>query len=456
MFLRPLIPVLFSFAAGILISHETLSVGDGARAALLVVTAALALLVILVPPPHRKRVLCPLFLSAGMFLEMHSRPVSDLADLAEKGVQVTLAGTVLEPSFPGEETARVVLRIEELPEFGGDKGRGEKIALTIFKPVEAYFPGQRILFQARLRAFRNFYNPGYYDYERAMGRSGFSCAASVSDGRRIVPMGMGRLGFPFDQLEGLRKPVRDFLETNLPPDRAALLRALILGEKQGIAPALRDPFNRAGLGHVLAVSGLHVALVAWFAFTVCFHALALSYRAALITDIRRTAAALTCLPVAAYACLTGLEISCQRATIMVLAFLFSMILNKEKETWSTLALAGLLVLALEPAALFSISFQLSFFAVVGILWLGPGLRKLLTFADRGEPGHRPFAFVPGPDLLQSRRQPRLKGLVPLFPGDGHPFPTPLELLPQVGIARLDLSPGQAIQHTRVVFPQACI
>jgi competence protein ComEC len=391
MFLRPLIPVLFSFAAGILVSHETLSGGDMARVSLLVATAALVLLFSLVPSPFRKAVLFPLFLSAGMFLEVHSRPVSDLADLAEQGLQVTIVGTVLEPSLPGDKTARVVVRIEELLTSGDEKGRGEKIALTVFKPLEAYVPGQRILFRARLRPFRNFHNPGHFDYERAMVLSGFSCAAFVSDGRRIVPMGMGRLGFPLDQLEGFRKPVRDFLQQNLPPDQAVLLRALILGEKQGIAPALRDPFNRAGLGHVLAVSGLHVALVAWFAFTVCFHALSLSAGAALLLDIRRTAAALTCLPVVAYAGLTGLEVSCQRAMIMVLVFLFSIILSKEKETWSTLALAGLLVLTLEPAALFTISFQLSFFAVVGILWLGPFLRNVLTFPVRGEVGSRAFA-----------------------------------------------------------------
>ena len=380
MFLRPLIPALLCFAGGILVSHEAFSGGYGERLCLFFCTAGILFLFVLIPTRHRKKAFIPLFFSAGMFLEMHARPAYELADLAEQRFQVTAVGTVLEPSFHTDETARVVVKVEDLLKAGAGKGRGEKIVLTVFKPVQTFHPGQRILFPARLRPFRNFNNPGRYDYEQAMKHSGFACAASVSDGRRIVPMGKGVLGSPLEQLETFRKPVRELLTKNLPSDQAALFQALILGEKQGIGEELREPFNRAGLGHMLAVSGLHVALVAWFTFAVCSFALSLSYRLALVLDIRATTAALTCLPVTAYACLTGFEVSCQRATIMVLVFLFSIILGKDKERWSTLALAGLLVLALDPAALFSISFQLSFSAVVGILWLGPPLRKGLALS----------------------------------------------------------------------------
>jgi len=354
------------------------------RVGLFFATGALAFLFVFLPAPRRTTALIPLFFSAGMFLETVTRPVSDLADLAEKRLKVTMVGTVLEPSFHTDDTARVVVKVEDLLESGSGKGRGEKVVVTVFRPVGFLSPGQRILFPARLRPFRNFNNPGRYDYAQAMKIGGFACAASVSDGRRIVPMGKGDLGFPLEHLETFRKPVRELLSRNLPSDQAALFQALILGEKRGIGKELREPFNKAGLGHVLAVSGLHVALVAWFAFALCLRALCLSYKLALVSNLRGIAAALTCLPVAAYACLTGFEVSCQRATIMVMVFLFSMILGKEKETWSTLALAGLVVLAMEPAALFSLSFQLSFSAVVGILWLGPPLRRWLSFPASGE------------------------------------------------------------------------
>ena len=354
--------------------------------ALFSAAAASCILFLLLPPTMRPAAVCPLFFFSGMFLELHSRPASDLMELAAQGARVGILGTVLEPSFEGGERARIALRVEKIIEGRGEPGRGEKIMVTVYKPAGAYSPGERILFPARLRPFRNFNNPGRFDYEQAMKLRGFVGAASVSDGKSIVPMGKGRLGFPLDGLETLRKPIRVFLGTNLPAEQAALLKALILGEKQGISTELRASFNRTGLGHVLVVSGLHVALVAWLAFAVLVRLLSLSYSLALLVDIRRSAAALTCFPVVAYASLSGFEVSCQRATIMVLVFLLSMILGREKETWSTLALAGLLVLAIDPASLFSISFQLSFFAVTGILWLGPPLRRVLARPVQGQIG----------------------------------------------------------------------
>jgi len=186
-------------------------------------------------------------------------------------------------------------------------------------------------------------------------------------------MGRGNLGFTTAVLEAARRPIRDLFQRQLSPRNGALFRALILGERQGITPELREPFNRAGLGHILAVSGLHIGLVGWLAFYLIKGVLSRSYRLALQTDIRKLAAAITCLPVVAYACLAGFQVSSQRAMIMALAYLFSMVLGREKEIWSTLALAALVVLALDPHALFSISFQLSFFAVIGILWLAPAI-----------------------------------------------------------------------------------
>jgi competence protein ComEC len=212
---------------------------------------------------------------------------------------------------------------------------------------------------------------------------GISCAASVSDGRRVVLIGKGELELPLEILEKVRKPIRSLFHNTLSPRNDALFQALILGERQGIGPELREIFNKTGLGHVLAVSGLHVGLVAWLAFAIVKGLLSLSYRLALKADIRKVAAIITVFPVVAYTCLAGLQVSGQRAMIMALAYLFSIILGREKDVWSTLSLAALVVLAVDPYALFSISFQLSFCAVVGILWLAPILYRKMPMPEEG-------------------------------------------------------------------------
>ena len=286
---------------------------------------------------------------------------------------MTIEGTVLEPPRAVKETARVKVRARRLFLGGKRIWVNENLLVSVYEHVPPLEPGEKIRFPARLRPFKNFNNPGRYNYESAMKLRGYSCAASVSDGRYIVPMGPGHLPLSRRLVETIQRPVREFFKLRLDSDTYALFRALILGERQGISPELREPFNRTGLGHVLAVSGLHIGLVAWISFFLFKGLLSLSYRIALKTDIRKLAAFLTCVPVIGYTCLAGFQVSSQRAMIMVLAFLWSLILGREKEVWSTLALAGLLILAIDPQAVFSISFQLSFIAVIGILWLTPAM-----------------------------------------------------------------------------------
>ncbi|MFH1488273.1 MAG: DNA internalization-related competence protein ComEC/Rec2, partial [Pseudomonadota bacterium] len=261
-----------------------------------------------------------------------------------------------------------------------EKSIQENVLVRVYGYSRDFSPGQRICFPARLGPFKNFENPGRYNYVLAMSARDLVCTASVSDGRRIVPMGRGRLGFPLDVLEKARRSVRDLFNEHLSSENRALFKALILGEKQEITPQLREPFSRTGLGHILAVSGLHVGLMGWLAFTLIKGLLSLSYRITLGTDIRKIAAVITCFPIVGYACLAGFEVSTQRAMIMALAYLLSMILDRENEHWSTLALAAMIVLSLDPHALFTISFQLSFCAVIGILWFAPVIYGSIPFS----------------------------------------------------------------------------
>ena len=376
---RPLVPLLFAFTAGLLASFFTLPVDSAfgiVPAALFVVLLILCLVV----PDGAKYSLCLfLFFFAGSLLELSNRHSSELVALAELQERVTIEGTVLEPAVFREETTSAVVRVDRLHGLESEKAVGEKIRITIYKPDTALAPGDRILFPARLRAFNNFNNPGRYDYVLAMKIRGLSCAASVTDGRRIVPLGKGDLGFPFELIERARKPVREFFAERLSPRNQALFQALILGEQEGVRRDLRELFTITGLGHVLSVSGLHVALVAWFSFALIKRALSLSYQLALRIDLRKTSALFTSIPVVAYTCLAGFQVPSQRSMMTVLVFLFSMILGREKDVWSTLALAALVVLAADPHSIFAISFQLSFLAVVGILWLAPGIFSVISF-----------------------------------------------------------------------------
>jgi competence protein ComEC len=320
-------------------------------------------------------ILLGLFFLTGVILVLNTARQSDLLNLANNREYVTIEGIVLEPTRMDAGIGRLKVMVECLFKDQQSVPIREKIYVSVYQHAMEFYPGDRIRFPARLRSFRNFNNPGRYNYESAMFIQGLSCGASVSDGRRIVPMGKGSLGLPLQTIEIIRRPIRILISETQSMHNQAILRALILGERQLINPDIREPFNISGLGHILAVSGLHIGLIAWLSFGFFKWLLSRSHYLILKTDIRKIAAITACIPVVAYTCLAGFQVSSQRAMIMVLVYLFSVIWGREKEIWSTLALAALVVLAIDPLALFTISFQLSFLAVTGILWLAPAIHS---------------------------------------------------------------------------------
>ncbi len=374
---RPLIPLLLAFAGGILAVHFPAHELNYLIFPFTLVLAALLLLYLACRPRYRPVLLLVLFFSLGAFLQLLTYSPSQLRPLAQQREKVILEGTLLEPVRFLENTAKLVVSVERLFLHTPRVLTGEKVTVTVYGQTPRLLPGRKIRFPAKLRPFRNFRNPGAFDYVSSMAEKGFVCAATVSDGRYIVPMGPGKMPFPYGLLEKIRKPIRQFIRAKLRPEEAALFQALILGERQGIDRSLREPFSKTGLGHILAVSGLHIGLVSWAAFFLIKWILMRSYRLTLSVDIRKLAALITCIPVVFYASLAGLQVSTQRAMIMALVFFASVILDREKDIWSTLAFAALIVLSLDPDALFSISFQLSFGAVLGILWLtSPLIRRM--------------------------------------------------------------------------------
>ncbi len=387
---RPLVPLVLAFVGGLLAAEAPARLHADLG---LILTSFLILPVMVLALAGRSRpwgfgALLALFVLAGGFLRLHDQGrVNTLLPGQTGKARITIQGTVLEPPQHRAQVTRFPVRVDRVVSGQSPLTPGDKLYISVYRHAPDLHPGMRIRFPARLRPFRNFNNPGGYDYERAMRIRGFAGAASISDGRRVVSMlPAGSLGWTGDLLERARAPVRTWIERSLPMPEQGLLRALILGEKQGLPPEVREAFQTAGLAHVLAVSGLHVGLVAWLAFAFFRWSLSRSYGLLLRVDVRKAAALATVLPVTGFAFLAGFQVSTQRAWIMVLAYLFSIAAGREKEVWSTLCLAALLVLAAQPQAIHTISFQLSFGAVAGILWLAPMFYRRIPnpFETRGQ------------------------------------------------------------------------
>jgi len=301
-----------------------------------------------------------------------ARPIPEnLRSLADGSSRTGIEGTIYKAPYVSAGRATFPLHAERV-----FRGEGmEKVTTNLWVRVYGYHGalavGDRIRFPARIREFSNFNNPGRFDYRFYMQSRGIALMAIVGDGRYVVPMGKGKLGFIDSILERVRGPLRLFFHQNLSSRALAIYAALILGERQTLTSRIREPFDRSGVGHIMAVSGLHLGLLAWLFFTLSRWLLSLSHGLILMVDIKKLAALITTVPVLGYGLITGFQLSSQRAVVMILVFLWSIIIGRERDVWSSLCLAALVILSMSGESLFTTSFQLSFLAVAGILWLAP-------------------------------------------------------------------------------------
>ncbi|MBW2235756.1 MAG: DNA internalization-related competence protein ComEC/Rec2, partial [Deltaproteobacteria bacterium] len=228
--------------------------------------------------------------------------------------------------------------------------------------------GDRVRMRARLRPLGGLRNPGRAEAGRHWQRRGVGAAARPLHALLAV-RAPDRSARPLAPLLRLRLRVARRLEALGPG--GPLLAALALGERGGIPDAARRAFSELGIAHLLAVSGLHLALGAGLAFGVARRGLARWAWAAARLDTRRPALALALGFAVAQALLAGFGVPVRRALLLLLAVAAEVLQRRPARRGAALAAAACVVMAFDPAALFSPGAQLSFAATAALV-LAPG------------------------------------------------------------------------------------
>jgi competence protein ComEC len=242
-----------------------------------------------------------------------------------------------------------------------------KLRVTVIGDVPNLAAGDMIRFTSHIRAINNFKNPGGFDYKRYLALKGIWASAYVKADKlsileKVPP------GSPFGILNQARDSFGKSIEKSGDNQAHGVLKALIIGDRSQITEETRQVFHRTGAGHLLAISGLHIGIVASVAFFL-FHWLMLRIKTLLRRAwTRKAAALLSLIPVFIYGMVAGFSPSTQRAVIMVAIVLMTFLFEREQDPVNTLSLAALVILVLDPPSLFSISFQLSFTAVFSIIY----------------------------------------------------------------------------------------
>lgn len=223
--------------------------------------------------------------------------------------------------------------------------------------------------------------PDGFDFQRQAFFEGIS-AVGFSIGKAEVRARAGEgAAVPITHVVGrLRADLTRRITQALPGPSGAMAAALITGERRAIPDNIIDAMRDSGLAHLLAISGLHIGLVAGLLFGLIRATCALVPPLALNYPIKKWAAVVALIGAFAYALIAGAMLPTQRAFLMLSIALLGVMLDRRGITLRSVAWAALAVLVFQPEALLSASFQMSFAAVTALVavYEGYAARRLIS------------------------------------------------------------------------------
>jgi competence protein ComEC len=266
-------------------------------------------------------------------------------------------------------TDRFVLRVTHM-ETRRATPTLERVRLSVRKGT-APPVGSFIEMKARLLPPLSPLRPGSYDFGRDMffqgiGASGFAMGAITT----LDPPQSGGWKLRYAAaMQGMRDAIDARIRTVLSGDNRAIATALLTGRRDAITTPVNDAMFISGLGHVLSISGYHMAVVAGVVFFAVRALLALIPALTVTFPIKKWSAAAAFAAATFYLLLSGAEVATQRSYFMTAVVLIAVMVDRRAVTFRTLAVAAMIVLMFAPEALVHPSFQMSFAATLGLVAL---------------------------------------------------------------------------------------
>jgi competence protein ComEC len=279
---------------------------------------------------------------------------------------VTISGFV-ELREESQHTDRFVLRVDRM-EGGRMDDKPERVRLSVKRgtaPPAGAFVEVKALLDPPLQPLE----PGSYDFARDMFFQGIGASGFVRGRINILapPASQGPMQRADALVQGLRDAIDARIRAVLPGDPGAIAAMLINGRRDSIDPHLYDVMFVSGIGHVLSISGYHMAVVAGVIFFIFRAGLALIPGFGDRFPIKKWAAFAALLVTAFYLVLSGNQVATQRSFIMIAVVLIGVMLDRPTLTMRTITIAALLVLFFVPQAVVHPSFQMSFAATLALV-----------------------------------------------------------------------------------------
>jgi len=217
-----------------------------------------------------------------------------------------------------------------------------------------------------------------FDYKSYLEHQGIY---SICYYPKIEILEEGRGFEPLQWLYSFRGRLSDSLTKALPEPQGSLAQGILLGIRSNIPYSVTQAFSRSGTAHILAISGLHITIII---------GILLSFLILVFGKQRSIYIWLTLIAIWIYALLTGMHPPVIRATMMGSLFLLAEYLGRQRSAITALAFAAAVMVGIQPQILWSISFQLSFTAMLGLIlfypylksWGRKGVAKVFEYRDK--------------------------------------------------------------------------
>lgn len=224
-------------------------------------------------------------------------------------------------------------------------------------------PGNEIWVSGNLKEFTQPTNPGQFD-QRAYYKEKGIYYQFQADELKVTDSDF--LCWK-KSLYQIRDRIANVYENTLPEKECGIITAMILGDKSVLDMDVKKLYQASGIGHILAISGLHVTILGMALYRFLQRlGVSVKFRVFLCVIL------LLC-----YGRMTNFSVSTSRAVIMMILFLAAECIGRSYDAGSALAFSGIIILLQKPFALFSCSFLLSFGAILGLNLIQPVLKLLL-------------------------------------------------------------------------------
>lgn len=383
--LPPLTRAMLAFAAGLIASRSPLLPGTS----LLWPAALLALCLAGLPLLRRKEAaqplaIMPLFFLCGILFALSSSnrllPAHHLAHFIQEKQELSLTCRLIDK--PVRKNNRTQITVEAESVLSGPGGTPlpatGRARLTVnAQDLADLVPGRFYQVRCRLARPRNTGTPGAFDHAGFLAARDILVTGWVAHPLFIQPVSplfsAGTDRSPRFFFERIRQDIEYFLAASLAPETAGFYRALLIGDRSGLDHGIQENFKAAGVMHLLAISGMHLGVLAFLAAFLFTRLSKCAPSLYLHLPAFKVGLGLSLPLLVFYAGLAGFQPPVLRALLMTVVFVGAMLCDRQWSSLNNVAIAAFCILLLNPLSIFTASFQLSFAATTAIVLVTPGL-----------------------------------------------------------------------------------